>query len=89
MDMRWCFAVLFSMLTSCMHEEETTPLIHVVPGAAARALWYDMPSSRLPPSDLSLLRRAQTEQTEQTDVDPSEENATPVQKTVATDHPVD
>jgi hypothetical protein len=68
MDMRWCFAVLFLSLASCVHEEETTPLIHVVPGAAARALWYDMPSSRIPPSDMTL---------------------PPVQKTVATEHPVD
>jgi len=86
MDMRWCFPLLFLMLSSCVHEEETTPLIHVVPGAAARALWYDMPSSRLPPSDLSLLRPAQTEETQ---AEPSDENDPPVQKTVATDHPVD
>jgi hypothetical protein len=41
---------LFGLTVSCVKETEETPMIHVVPGAAARALWYEMPGA---PSELS------------------------------------
>lgn len=68
MDMRMWLATAMLALASCVHEEEGTPLIHVVPGAAARSLWYEMPASRLPSSG---------------------QPSPAVQKTVATEHPVD
>jgi hypothetical protein len=47
------YAMIFVLtLVGCAHEEEVTPLIHVVPGAAARASWLDWPSGKnLPPSE--------------------------------------
>ncbi len=36
---------LFLFLASCVHETDETPMIRVVPGAAARALWYEMPGA--------------------------------------------
>jgi hypothetical protein len=68
MDMRKWLVTAVLALVSCVHEEEGTPLIRVVPGAAARSLWYEMPNSRLPPSG---------------------QPAPVVQKTLATEHPVD
>lgn len=84
MDMRWCWcftALLLLSLCSCVHEDETTPLIHVTPGAAQRALWYDTPSLRtvLPPAAANA----------ENEPEPSEDGDPYVQKTVATDHPVD
>ena len=71
--MRMWLGVALLALASCVHEEEGTPLIHVVPGAAARALWYEMPSSRLPPSETGAPSRREER----------------VEKKVATEHPVD
>lgn len=41
---------LLLFLASCVHETDETPMIRVVPGAAARALWYDMPGA---PSEIN------------------------------------